>query len=96
MVGFAVSTPVAASAGEIEVKARPSSCTYGIADAYRTWAICKKGNGGAFRAIAVCKDPETGKKTTAEGNWQRTGGTVSFAYCNGSTNPSSAGVETKP
>lgn len=94
MLGFALAVPVTASASTNGTQSHPTGCNSGIADRYRTWAICKHGNGGHYRAIANCKDPETGKLTTAEGNWQSSGG-ASFAYCQGSSSPSVAGFETK-
>lgn len=99
LVGFAVIGGVltassTTSASSVGAKAHPTGCNSGIADPWRTWAVCKHGNGGHYRAIANCKDPETGRLTTAEGNWQ-SGGALSYAYCNGSSRPSVAGVETK-
>lgn len=94
LVGFSFAAPVAASANSSGAQSHPTGCTYGIADAWRTWAICQNGNGGQYRAIANCKDPETGKIMTTEGNWQRARA-ISYAYCNGASRPSVAGVETK-
>lgn len=94
MAGALLTASPSASASSVEVKAHPTGCTFGIADAWRTWAMCKNSNGGSYRAIANCKDPETGKITTAEGNWQRGGG-LSYAYCSGASRPSVAGFETR-
>lgn len=95
MLGFALTTPIAASASTAGTQAHPTGCWSEIADKWRTAAACKHSNGGRWRAIANCKDPETGKVTTTEGNWQSTGG-ASYAYCHGASRPLVAGIETSP
>lgn len=94
VIGVMLTASSTASASSAGAKAHPTGCHYQIADRWRTWAMCEHGNGGSYRAIANCKDPETGKVTTAEGNWQRGGG-GSYAYCHGSSRPLVAGVETR-
>lgn len=89
----ALGSGTTAFAAGLGARSHPSGCNYGIADSYRTWAICKHSNGGHYRAIANCKDPETGKVSSVVGNWQSSG--TSFAYCYGSSRPSVPGIETK-
>jgi len=67
---------------------------YQVADAWRTVARCSKSHGGHYRALARCKDPNGGKVQEFVGNW-RNDGVWSKAYCQGSTKPLTAGVETK-
>lgn len=91
---FSLGGGATASASEVGTMAHPSGCSHEVAGNWGTVARCSKHNGGSYRAIAVCKDPETGKVVWSYGGWRQYG--YSYAYCNGSTRATSAGIESSP
>jgi hypothetical protein len=90
---FALGAGATASASEVGATARPTGCTYEVPGDWGGVARCKNPNGGAYRALVLCKDRETGKVLNFEGPWRQTG--FSYAYCQGNTRATSAGVETR-
>lgn len=95
-VGFlSLSSTATASASDVGVTAPlPSDCGYGTWNRDGAWAACAHHNGGSYRAIAVCTHPETNKKYWYYGDWRQFA--ASYAYCQGSTKPTSAGIELVP
>jgi hypothetical protein len=84
-----------ASAAEAGVTAHPSGCHYQIPSGnWGAVATCSSANGGSYRAIVLCKDTDTGAIRDYYGGWRQVG--YSYAYCSGSSNPVTPGVETRP
>ncbi len=74
--------------------AHPTGCDYDVWPYTGARATCSNNNGGSYRAIAVCTHPDTGKVRWFYGNWLQHG--TSYAYCEGSYWPTSAGVSLSP
>lgn len=90
---FSLGAGASASASEVGIMAHPTGCHYEVPGSWGSVARCSKHNGGAYRALVLCKDPNTGKIYNYVGAWRQTG--FSYAYCQGNTQASSAGVETR-
>ncbi|SEB62531.1 hypothetical protein SAMN05216483_0039 [Streptomyces sp. 2131.1] len=71
---------------------RPTSCSYQIPGSWGAVAICDHSNGGHYRALVICKDSK-GNLYNYVGGWRTDG--YSYAYCQGESKASSAGIETK-
>ncbi|MET8401972.1 hypothetical protein [Streptomyces sp900116325] len=90
---FSLGAGAPASAADVGIKARPTGCTYEVPGDWGGVARCTNPNGGAYRALVLCKDRETGKVYNYVGTWRQTG--FSYAYCQGNTRATSAGIETR-
>lgn len=91
---FSLGAAGTAFAGDVGIMARPTGCSFEIPPGnWGSVARCTNHNGGDYRALVLCKDPDNGKVTDHYGGWRQIG--FSYAYCNGDSNPISAGVETR-
>ncbi|GAA4897987.1 hypothetical protein GCM10023237_15680 [Streptomyces coeruleoprunus] len=89
---FSLGAGGTASASEVGATARPTGCRYEVPGSWGAVASCKDDNGGSYRALAICKDPESGKTLWFYGTWRQSG--FSYAFCQGSSQAVSAGIET--
>ncbi|WP_079130814.1 hypothetical protein [Streptomyces sp. H-KF8] len=89
---FSLGSGATASAADAGTMARPTGCHYEVPASWGAVARCDNHNGGTYRAIAVCKYPN-GTVHQIEGSWKQSG--WSYAYCQGDSKATSAGIETR-